>query len=78
MMNSDLNIVMYEDTNFKHTLIKSRITVCVIHITACLKSVSRVFKICVCYLEHITDSIQLSKQFEANWLDSKQLSIASS
>ena len=45
MMNFDLAIVMYGDTSFKHTLIKTRITVRLTRITACLKSVSRVFEI---------------------------------
>ena len=45
MMNFDLAIVMYGDASFKHTLIKTRITVCLTRITACLKSVSRVFEI---------------------------------
>ena len=56
MMNFDLAIVMYGDASFKHTLIKTRITVCVwprvwnpYH--ACLKLVSN------CYLEQKTDSM---------------------
>ena len=45
MMNIDLAIVMYGDASFKHTLIKTRITVCLTRITVCLKSVSRLFEI---------------------------------
>ena len=45
MVNFDLAIVMYGDTSFKHTLIKTRITVRLTLITACLKSVSRMFEI---------------------------------
>lgn len=45
MMNFDLTIVMQGDANFKHTLIKPPIIVCLTHITACLKSISHVYEI---------------------------------
>ena len=69
MMNFDLSIVMYGDASFKHTLIKTRITVCLTRITACLtritaclKCVSRVFEISVqLLLEQKTDSTHLSR-----------------
>ena len=35
MMNFDHAIVTYGDANFKHTLIKPHITVCLTRITAC-------------------------------------------
>ena len=45
MMNFDLTIVMYADANFKHTLIKPPIIVCLTHTTARLKLILHVYEI---------------------------------